>query len=209
MFRKVITLLLLFACSILPAQNFGGIINFKKQVGKDSTNYDYYVKGDKVRFDEYTPGTKTLSSCFILDIKANTMIFIDPDRKCWGKRVRGEMAVGAAGCVAATSAEMKEMFGYKCSEQVIKNVADSTEISYFITPGKFSFFMPMLRQINSMEKLSTYLFSANMPDGSMPLLAIEKDLKGNEKERLEVTSIEEKAVPDSKFLVPKGYKEIK
>ena len=104
---------------------------------------------------------------------------------------------------------MKEMFGYKCTEQVVKNVTDSTQISYYIAPGKFTFFTPMMKLLNRQEKLSTYFFALTLKDGYMPLLAIEKNLNGVEKGRLEVTRLEEKMLDDGMFSIPKDYTEVK
>ncbi len=211
MLRKIALLLILFTGSALlsSAQNFGGIIEFKKQTGKDISNYVYYVKGDKVRIDEFTAGTRTISGTFIVDTKAGTMIFLDPDRKLWGSRAQKGLPVAAAGCVVTSTKEMKEMFGYKCTEQVVKNVTDSTQISYYIAPGKFTFFTPMMKLLNRQEKLSTYFFALTLKDGYMPLLAIEKNLNGVEKGRLEVTRLEEKMLDDGMFSIPKDYTEVK
>jgi len=67
----------------------------------------------------------------------------------------------------------------------------------------------MVKLINSHEKFSTYFFAMTVPEGSMPILAIETDLKGVEKERMEVTKIESKVVADDVFAVPAGYTEMK
>jgi hypothetical protein len=210
MLRKIALLVILFSgFSILSfAQNFAGIIEFKKQTGKDVVNYVYYVKGDKVRIDEFTPGTRTISGSFIIDTKANTMIFTDPDRKLWGTRAPSGNPVAAAGAMATTTKEMKELFGYKCTEQVVTNTADTTSISYFIAPGKFAFFAPMMKMLNRQERLSTYFFSLTVKDGYMPLLAIEKNLKGVERGRLEVTRIQQTDIADGMFTVPKEYTEV-
>jgi hypothetical protein len=211
MLRKIALLLVLFMGSafISSAQNFGGIIEFKKQTGASVVNYVYYVKGDKVRIDEFTAGTRTISGSFIVNTTTGTMLFMDPDRKLWGTRAQKGSAAAPAGCVATSAKTTKEMFGYKCTEQVVRNNSDSTEITYYIAPGKFAFFVPMMRIINRQEKMATYFFAMTLKDGSMPLLSIEKDLKGAEKGRLEVTRLEEKDLAETMFSVPKDYTEVK
>jgi hypothetical protein len=42
----------------------------------------------------------------------------------------------------------------------------------------------------------------------MPLLAIEKNLKGEERGRLEVTRIEQKDITDGMFAIPSDYAEV-
>ena len=48
-----------------------------------------------------------------------------------------------------------------------------------------------------------------LKDGSMPLLAVEKDLNGLEKGRLEVTRLEQKVLAGGLFEIPKDYTEVK
>lgn len=208
--RFVFFLLVLFPVfATLKAQNFEGVIEFKKQTGPDVVNYLYYVKGDKVRIDEFTPGTRTVSGSFIVDTKTGSMIFLSPDRKLWGTRVQKGAAAAPAGAVASTTKATKTLFGYKCSEQVVTHAADSTQISYWIAPGKFNFFLPMLKLLNRQENFSTYYFALTVKEGAMPLLAVEKDLNGNEKSRLEVTRLEQKVLTEGLFEIPKDYTEVK
>ncbi len=211
MIRKIAALLIvtLGFSAYASAQNFEGIIEFKKQIGKNSTDYVYYVKGDKVRIDEFSPGTRTVEGSFILDTKANTMIYLNVARKMWGTRKPTGTSVAPAGCVASTTKATKEIFGYKCAEQLVSNKTDSTQISFFIAPGKFAFFAPMVKLLNRQEKFSTYLLAVTLKAGSMPLLAIEKDLTGVEKGRLEVTRLEQKVLTTDLFDTPKDYTEVK
>lgn len=208
--RFAFLLLILFPVfTTLSAQNFEGVIEFKKQTGSDVVNYLYYVKGDKVRIDEFAPGTRTVSGSFIVDTKAGTMVYLSPDRKLWGTRAPKGSPVAPAGAVASTTKATKTLFGYKCSEQVVTHAADSTQISFWIAPGKFNFFLPMLKLLNRQENFSTYYFALAVKEGAMPLLAIEKDLNGNEKSRLEVTRLEQKALTEGLFEIPKDYTEVK
>lgn len=212
MIRKALSLLLFLVTfsGMLRAQSFEGLIEFKKQSGADVSNCVYYVKGDKVRIDEFVPGSRIVSGSFIVDTKAGTMIFLSPDRKLWGNRVSKGTPVAPAGAVASSTKNTKDLFGYKCTEQIVKNEADSTQISYWVAPGKFNFFLPMMKLLNRQEKFSTYYFAiTGLKDGAMPLLAIEKDLSGKEKGRLEVTRLEQKAIGDGMFEIPKDYTEVK
>ena len=211
MLRKISTLLLLaigfsFAAS---AQNFEGIIEFKKQTGKTVVNYVYYVKGNKVRIDEFASGTRNVEASFILGLKDSSMVYLNHARKMWGTRKPSRPGVAPAGCIASQTKTTKEIFGYKCTEQLVQNTKDSTQISFFIAPGKFAFFAPMVKLLNRQENFATYLLAVPLKEGAMPLLAVEKDLNGNEKGRLEVTRLEQKALADGMFDTPKDFTEVK
>jgi hypothetical protein len=211
MFRKTAALLLFcFGISFLAsAQNFEGIIEFKKQTGAATVNYVYYVKGNQVRIDEFASGTRNVEGSFIIGLKDSSMVYLNHTRKMWGTRAPAAARVAPAGCIATTAKNSKEIFGYKCVETVVKNVADSTQISYFIASGKFAFFAPMMKILGRQENFATYLLAVKMKDGSMPLLAIEKDLNGVEKGRLEVTRLEQKTLDAGLFVTPKDYTQVK
>lgn len=211
MLRRFLLLLLLVlpAAVSVCAQNFEGLIEFKKQSGTSIVNYVYYVKDNKVRIDEFTPGSRMVSGSFIIDTKDSTMLFLNHDRKMWGTRKPKGGLAAPAGAKTTITKNSKELFGYKCTEQVVKNDADSTQISYWVAPGKFAFFKPMMQLLARQENFSTYFLALNVKDGSMPLLAIEKDLKGNETGRLEVTRLEQKPLAAGLFDTPKEYTELK
>lgn len=209
MFRRFLLLLFLSGCGSLFAQNFEGLIEFKKQTGKEIVNYVYYVKGTKVRIDEFSPGSRMVSGSFIVDTKDSSMIYLSHEYKLWGTRKPKGGLAAPAGAKAMTAKSTKELFGYKCTEYIVKNEQDSTQISYWIAPGKFTFFKPMLQLLARQENFSTYYFALTVKDGSMPLLAIEKDLNGTEKGRLEVTRLEQKVLNAGLFDTPKDYAEMK
>ncbi|MBI3510325.1 MAG: DUF4412 domain-containing protein [Bacteroidetes bacterium] len=211
MLRRILLSLLAILpfTNFLHAQTFEGLMEFKKQSGKEVTNYVYYIKGDKVRIDEFAPDSRIVSGSFIVDTKAMTMIYLLPDRKMWGTRTSKSGIAAPAGAVVTATKKTKDLFGYKCAEQVVKCAADTTQISFWIAPGKFNFFLPMLKLINRQENFSTYYLAiANLKAGSMPLLAIESNLNGVERGRLEVTRLEAKAIADNMFDVPKDYTKV-
>ena len=210
MLRRILPLLLLCFATVLRAQTFEGIIEFKKQTGTDVVNYEYYIKGGKIRIDEFAPGSRIVSGSFIVDTAAKTMRYLLPDRKLWGTRAsKGGLAAPAGAAVTATK-KTKELFGYKCVEQQVSVKADSSNISFWIAPGKFNFFLPMLKLLDRQENFSTYYMAIpSIKKGSMPMLAVWTDLNGVEKGRLEVTRLEAKTVNDNMFAIPTDYTEVK
>lgn len=211
MIRRCLICLSLFMTAAVSvyAQNFEGLIEFKKQTGTNVVNYVYYVKDNKVRIDEFTPGTRTVSGSFIIDIKDSSMIYLSHERKVWGTRQPKGGLAAPAGAKAMVTKNSKELFGYKCVENVVKNETDGSQISYWIAPGKFMFFKPMMGLLARQENFSTYYYALAVKDGSMPLLAIEKDANGNEIGRLEVTRLEQKVLAAGLFDTPKDYTELK
>lgn len=202
------TLSVLFA-TFAAAQNFEGVIEFKKQTLTDTVNYLYSVKGNMVRIDEVSPRTHRIDGSFLLNLKEGSMIYLNHERKTWGRREKtGKPAVPSGLSVSSTKVN-KTLFGYKCSQHIVKNTADNSSIHYYVAPGRFTFFVPMLELLNRREDFSTHYLALPVKDGSFPFLAVKYDAAGKELARLEVTRIEKKTVSLSVFDVPKDYKEFK
>ncbi|MGL4599857.1 MAG: DUF4412 domain-containing protein [Bacteroidia bacterium] len=209
--KSVIILLALFGMLVpLTAQNFEGVIEFKKQNANGmSMKYIYYVKGDHVRIDEIGEQSKQVEGSYILSFKTNKMLVLNHGRKLYTDRKPEGSPTAPASATVKHTKKAQTLHNYSCTEYVVRNNADSTEICYWIAPGKFNFFVPMLKMLNRQEAFSTYYFALNMKEGSFPFLAIQKDLRGKEISRLEVTRIEKKTIADALFEIPKDYTEYK
>jgi len=212
--KKLFSAALVLLTAALPvsvaAQAFEGVIEFKKMSDKDTTNYVYYVKGDKVRIDEIGSRSKKVEGSFLIDTKAGTMKFLSHDRKTWGEHKPGATNTAGGKPTVSKTGATKTMHGYKVSEYLVKNPDEGTQISFWVTSGgKFNFFRPMIKQLNRKEKFAIYYLLLDVKEGSVSFMAVQSDMSGKETGRLEVTKIQKKAVDASQFEVPKDYKEFK
>lgn len=204
--KKVLTLALsAFVAVAASAQTFEGSIEFKKRTAMDTTNYIYYVKGDKIKIDEIGAKSKKVEGSFIINTTSSTMQFISHDRKLYGDQPSGTPNKPAGKCVVTKSGNQKTIQGYKCTEYLVKNTDENTQISFWLAKGKFDFFDVMLRVLNRKDKFSTYYLEIPNVKGLMPVLAVMSPLDGKEKERLETTKIEKKPVDSKTFEIPTGY----
>jgi Domain of unknown function (DUF4412) len=209
MLRKLFTIYFMLLAGLAAAQNFDGIIEFKKQQPGDSVNLVYSVNGNQVRVDEIRARSHNIFRSFLLDLKAGSCIFINHAKKEWTQLGNtGKPEVPASITVESTK-ESKSLFGNKCNKHIVKNTADNSSIHYYVSSGKYMFFVPMLELLNQREDFSTHYLSLPVKDGSFPFLAVKYDAAGKEVGRLEVTRIEKKVVSASVFDVPKDYKELK
>ncbi|MCU0432222.1 MAG: DUF4412 domain-containing protein [Bacteroidia bacterium] len=209
MIRKFLLVLGVLTSTFAAAQNFEGVIEFKKKSLTDTVNYMYSVKGNMVRIDEINQRTHRIDGSFLLNLQEGSMIYLNHERKTWGRREKTGKPVVPTGLNVSSTKVTKTFFGYKCNQHIVKNTADNSSIHYYVSPGRFTFFVPMLELLNRREDFSTHYLSLPVKDGSFPFLAIKFDAAGKEVGRLEVTRIEKKTVSASVFEVPKDYKEFK
>ncbi|MCA6361616.1 MAG: DUF4412 domain-containing protein [Bacteroidetes bacterium] len=199
----------MLTAAFAAGQSFEGVIEFKKQSLTDTVNYMYSVKGSMVRIDEINPRTHRIDGSFLLNLKEGSMLYLNHERKTWGRREKTGKPTVPSGLSVSSTKETKALFGYRCNQHIVKNPADNSSIHYYVSPGRFTFFVPMLELLNRREDFSTHYLALPVKDGSFPFLAVKYDAAGKEVGRLEVTRIEKKTVSLSVFDVPAAYKEFK
>lgn len=198
---------LLFSFSLLAATSvkasFEGVFEFTKKTGATEVKYKYFVKGAKIRIEDYgTDGT--LQGVMIVDTKANKVIGLSPDRKLWmdmpndRKRKDSNISVEKTG-------KKKDVAGYSCTEWKVSCKDDDRVITYWMAGDEFDFFLPMLKSLNRADKLSLYFLKLTGADGLFPMMGEEKKSDGTVITSLMVQSVKKQSLQDNLFEVPQGY----
>ncbi|NNM94583.1 MAG: DUF4412 domain-containing protein [Bacteroidia bacterium] len=192
-----------------PAVQFEGVIDFFQTNGIDTSIYAYYIKGNKVKLDNFDPSTKNTEGAFLVDIGVKKMTTISPVRKIYFDQASGA-PVKPSGVVNVVKTGKKQVLsGYTCWEYVATDEAEGIRIHYWLASGHFNFFINTLQILNRKDKSSEYFLQIPHTEGMFPMLSIEEDMKGNKKNELKVTKVERKELKDDTFAIPFGYKEFK
>lgn len=202
-----ISLVILIGSLPFLSQNFSGTIEFKFISDKDTTNNIYTIKEKMVRLDQYSKKGNGIEGSFIIDLNAKEIKFTNPKRKLWGRQTNETPQVIKGVCSVTKSGATKKIAGINCSEYVVKNTDENTTISYWITEGKYSFFIPLIKLWNRKDKQSVYFNQIkNLSEGAMPLMSEEHQISDNKLlSKLEATKIEIKTPENSAFEIPTGY----
>lgn len=208
MFKTKLTIFSLLLPFILGAQSFGGSIEFKYYTLKDTTVNVYNVKEKAVKLDQYGKRSGAVEGSFVFDLASNTIKFVNPKRKVWGDHHSETPPVIKGVCEVKKTSNSKTIQGAKCTEYVVKNTEENTTISYWITSGKYDFFIPLVKIWNRKDKQSIYFNQIkDLPAGSMPMLSEEKQISDSKLiTRLEVSKITKGSLEDAKLAVPADYK---
>lgn len=206
---KLKLVLLAFALPFLvKAQSFSGVIEFKYYTSKDTTTNVYLVKDKTVKLDQFGKKSGTVEGSFVFDLANNSIKFVNPKRKVWGEHKSETPPIIKGVCETKKTSNTKNIQGVKCTEYVVKNNDENTIIHYWISNGKYDFFVPLVKLWNRKDKQSIYFNQIkDLPQGAMPMLSEEKEISsGNVVTRLEVTKITKGNVEDSKLAIPAEYK---
>jgi len=210
--KKGIYLCVLIVALISPvsllAQSFAGSVEFKYYTLRDTTSNVYWVKGNRIKLDQYAKRSENIEGSFIFDLEKKAIQFVNPKRKVWGDQKSEIPPVIRGKCEVSKQKGSKTITGLKCTEYIVKNTEENTVISYWITVDNYQFFNPMMELWNRKDKQSVYYSKIKgLPKGSMPVLSEEKTISDNRfVSKLEMTKISKTDVDESKLSVPPDYK---
>ncbi|MGE0566907.1 MAG: DUF4412 domain-containing protein [Bacteroidia bacterium] len=201
----VLTVLLF---SLVTRAQFSGSIDFKYYTLRDTTDNVYWVKGNKIKLDQYAKKSKNIEGSFVFDLSEKTIKFVNPKRKVWGDQKSEIPPVVRGKCVSKKTGATKTIEGVKCKEYIVTNTEEDTEITYWIADNKLDFFVPMMELWNRKDKQSIYFSKIKgVSKGAMPFLSEERQISTKKfVSKLEVVSVNKGKVDDSNLSVPANYK---
>ena len=195
------------------SQSFEGEIVMKITDKDQDTpqTVDYFVKGNKIRFE--AKGKEGRGGAMVLDTKNYDALILMPAQKMY-MTYNYKSALGGVrdtinkamenGDVKMTG-ETKKINGYECEKWTFKD-EDGTTGEAWMTKGIRNFFFfsnPMGGNDNQPEwqkKLTN--------EGYFPMMVTSKNSDGEVESTMEVTSIESRALDESLFSAPAGYKKM-
>lgn len=206
--NKITLLAVSLTLSVMAvAQSYEGSVEFKMETNKDTTTNIYYVKGNTVKLDQLGRKSGKVEGSFVFDLATNQVKFVNPIRKVWGEHKSETAPMIKGTCVVTKGTNTKLVQGQKCIEYIVKNTEENTQITYWISTGKFDFFMPLVKLWNRKDKQSIYFNQIkDLPKGSMPLMSEEKTISDMKAvSRLEVSKISKGSMDASKLSIPADY----
>ena len=209
--KKLTTKLAVTALAIMgfvsaSLAQFEGTIEFKKMTTTDTTTYIFYVKGNKVRIDEIGSKSKKVSGTDLVDLSAQTMVALNPERKLFMDRKTGAPVAPAGKPEVTNTKASKTLLGVNCKEVVVTSKEEGVTIKYYLGGSKFEFFPKMLRILNRKEQSAMYFLLIKDTGDGFPYMSVQTDASGKETGRLEVFKLEKKTLDASLFEIPKDYK---
>jgi len=209
-FKSIYVLFIINLYSYTYAQSsFEGKIEFL-YYHRDTSKNEYLVKNEKVRLDQYSKAKKyAIEGSYLFDLNKKEIKILSHTRKLWNTYKSTIPPSNKDDFKVIKTEKSKNILGYPCTEYVVINHTEDTEITYWITnKGNFDFFIPMLQLWNRKDKQSVYFTKiTGLPKGSMPLLSIEKQISTDKIiTKLETTKINLEKIKNEEFEIPQGYK---
>ena len=203
---KSITLTIcLFTAFVLTAQNFEGIVEFKRTNYYDETNYIYYISPSKVRIDELKKDG-SIAGTMLINFKTKEVIAINHDRKMYMDIKSTPSVKDMSNCETFKTSEKKVIIGHNCTKWTVKNADFKSKATYcVIDKGNYFFFKDLLSALNRKDKIGLYFMQIPENAGYFPIMGEEVGDDGKLKAKMETTKITKKKIDASMFNIPSGY----
>ncbi len=186
-----------------PQQHsFEGVVTFKKGAAssKLSSTVAMYIKGDKFLADE--KGDKIQQKIIVDATKKMIYMVMDKEKMIMDLQMEKMVTKGPEAKLPTKSTKTQKIAGYDCEQWIDKTFNGEVELwtngemgKIYIPEGQMGDGLIPSASMRKLLKQGNYF----------PLLLVERDKTGREITRLEVLSIEKKALEDALFTTPSGY----
>ncbi len=191
---------------------FEGNVQLTKQSYYDTTYFIFYIKEAKVRVDEFNVSGQLIKT-LLIDLTTENIVALSPSLKLFTDIKRKENPVFNKQKVEIIKTDnFKIIDGKKCFQWRVRNRDLDCEITYWVTPSEFSVIQKLYYILNATENYSLISsFFMNIPDkeGYIPLVAVERNLVREERQTMQITSINERKVSSRLFEIPHDYKNLR
>jgi hypothetical protein len=202
--KKLLLILSIIIFTVSVNAQFEGSVNFEKSKGKVSVKYQYKVKGENVRVEEYG-NEGSLDGIQLVNTTSQSVYALSPDRLMY-MEAKNKRPQRIANVTVQKTKTKKTVNGKPCVKWIVTNTDQDRKIIYWVTKGDYDFFIPFLKTLNRAEKTSVYFLQIEGNAGFFPMLAEEYNMAGLLISKLEANKVTAKSLSDSDFKVPAGYK---
>lgn len=201
MLKLIISMIFSFA---MFAQDFEGEVQLKIESDGETANINYMMKDGKIRID--LPDQQE-DAAMVMNPADNEMLIIIPSQQMYMvhqiPEYTGLEAEEDYQDDLNRTGETKDIRGYTAEKWIITD-KDGNVTEAWVT-DKLGNFMSMKNPMQAGKRKSLW---ESRIEGFFPMLVITRDKSGNEKERFEVISVEQKSLDEAKFTPPAGYQKM-
>lgn len=193
----------------LFAQDFEGIIEFRRINYYDTTNYTYHVSSNQVKIDEYNKDGK-ITGTMLINLETKQVLAVNHDRKLYMNIESKPSIKDLSNSKIEKTQQTKKILGYNCVKWTVDNPDYKSKAEYWlIEEANYSFFKRLLTALNRKDKIALYFMQFPGNEGFFSIIGEEKGYDGKLRARLESKKIIQKKISASTFNIPAGYTEFK
>lgn len=205
--KSYISWIFLFAfLGNIQARNFEGVLTYFKESGGDTIKMYCFVKGNKVRIEEYNR-YNDLQKTLLIDIERKSAFLLSPDQKLYTPYLpKNSWNCNNDDYQVIKSENYRIINQIKCYQWRVRNLTKNTEITYWVARDSFLYFDKLVNHLDPSDK--SVNFFTLIPDnkGFFPVVTEEKTLVRDQKNKTSLINIKEKTMSSHLFMIPSDYK---
>ncbi len=187
--------------------DFEGIILIKQINEGAASQQQWFVKGDRLRFEEIGPEAD--HGAMIFDAKKKVMYNVQHDEKFYLELPAGQTTKAAQAMediVVTKTGKSDKVAGYSCEIYHTRDKSDGStgEVCVARGLGNAAIFGLTGAEAGRSSILPSWMREM-LKDGGFPIKGVDRDEHGKEESRWEAVKIETKRLDDRLFLPPAGY----
>jgi len=199
----------IIATTALFAQDFEGIVEFRRINYYDTTNYTYHISPKQVKIDEYNDDGKIMGT-MLVNLETKKVLAINHARKLYMNIESKPSVKDLSNSKIVKTQQTKKVLGYNCVKWTVDNPDYKSKAEYWVVKeSDFSFFKRLLTALNRKDKVALYFMQIPQNAGFFPIIGEEKGHDGKLRARLETKKVIQKKISSSTFDIPAGYEEFK
>ncbi|MCO6499001.1 MAG: DUF4412 domain-containing protein [Vicingus serpentipes] len=193
----------------LFAQDFEGVIEFRRINYYDTTNYTYHISSDQVKIDEYNKDGK-VTGTMLVNLNTQEVLAVNHDRKLYMNIESKPSVKDLSNSKIEKTQQTKKVLGYDCVKWTVDNPDYKSKAEYWVVKdGNYSYFKRLLTALNRKDKIALYFMQVPGNAGFFPIIGEEKGYDGKLRARLETKKVTKKKLSTTTFNIPAGYTEFK
>lgn len=210
---SMLKLLVVIICVIQSCLLFAfeGNVQLTRQSQYDTTYFIFYVKDANVRVDEFN-ATGQLNKVLLVDLNTEKIVALSPALKVYAHLGQKNEVQDKSRFDIIKTENFKVIEGKKCYQWRVRNRELDCEVTYWVMETENIIIQKLYRILDAAENYSSipyYFKQIPQSSGFIPLVAIERNLVREQKQSMQITSINEKKVPSRLFEIPSDYKSLR
>ena len=183
---------------------FEGELTIMRVNYRDTTYYKYSVKDNLIRIDELNTNNE-IQGTLLFNLTEQSILAVNHLRKVYIDYKPNTLSRDYSMSIVRKTTESKKINGFSCEKWTVSNPSLDTKAVFWVTDGKYDFFLQLLLLWKKKDRLTQYYLQIPASRGYLPILAEEYYKNGKLKSKLEITSIDKKKIDDSVFEIPSDY----
>ena len=190
---------------------FEGNVQLTRQSQYDTTYFIFYVKDANIRVDEFN-ATGQLNKVLLVNLNTEKIVALSPALKVYANLgPKNEVQNNSRYDIIKTE-NFKVIEGKKCYQWRVRNRDLDCEITYWVMESEDLIIQKLYRILDATENYSSIpSFFKQIPQsaGFIPMVAVERNLVREQRQSMQITSINQRKVPSRLFEIPADDKSLR